>query len=36
MRHVDIRTYGDVVTDEMARAAPKLAGLAVNGSRNSA
>ncbi|MBZ5612854.1 MAG: tyrosine-type recombinase/integrase [Acidobacteriia bacterium] len=35
MRHSDIRTtmntYGDVVTDEMARAASKVAGLAVNG-----
>jgi len=35
MRHADIRTtmnvYGDVVTDEMARAASKVAGLAVNG-----
>jgi len=35
MRHSEIRTtmnvYGDVVTDEMARAASKVAGLAVNG-----
>ena len=35
MRHADIRTtmnvYGHVVTDEMARAASKVAGLAVNG-----
>jgi integrase len=35
MRHADIRTtmntYGDVVTDEMARAASKVAGLALNG-----
>jgi integrase len=35
MRHADIRTtmntYGDVVTDEMARAASKVAGLAFNG-----
>jgi len=35
MRHADIRTtmnvYGDVVTDEMSRAASKVAGLAVNG-----
>jgi integrase len=35
MRHADIRTtmntYGDVVTDEMAHAASKVAGLAVNG-----
>jgi len=35
MRHADIRTtmntYGDVVTDEMARSASKVAGLAVNG-----
>jgi integrase len=35
MRHADIRTtmnvYGDVVTDEMANAASKVAGLAVNG-----
>jgi integrase len=34
MRHADIRTtmtYGDVVTDEMAQAASKVAGLAVNG-----
>ena len=35
MRHADIRTtmntYGDVVTDEMALAASKVAGLAVNG-----
>ena len=37
MRHADIRTtmnvYGDVVTDEMARAPSKVAGLAVNGSQ---
>lgn len=37
MRHADIRTtmnvYGDVVTDEMARAASKVAGLALNGSQ---
>jgi integrase len=35
MRHTDIRTtmntYGDVVTDEMSRAASKVAGLAING-----
>jgi integrase len=35
MRHSDIRTtmnvYGDVVTDEMAHAASKVAGLALNG-----
>jgi integrase len=35
MRHADIRTtmnvYGEVVTDEMAHAASKVAGLAVNG-----
>ena len=35
MRHADIRTtmnvYGEVVTDEMASAASKVAGLAVNG-----
>jgi integrase len=35
MRHADIRTtmntYGDVVTDEMARAASKVAELATNG-----
>lgn len=35
MRHADIRTtmniYGDVVTDEMAQAASKVAGLALNG-----
>jgi integrase len=35
MRHADIRTtmniYGDVVTDEMALAGAKVAGLAVNG-----
>jgi integrase len=34
MRHADIRTtmniYGDVVTDEMAQAASKVAGLALN------
>src|ERR1035441_1465317 len=34
MRHADIRTtmntYGDVVTDEMSRAASKVAGLALN------
>ncbi len=37
MRHADIRTtmnvYGDVVTDEMSRAASKVAGLALNGSQ---
>jgi integrase len=37
MRHADIRTtmntYGEVVTDEMARAASKVAGLALNGSQ---
>jgi integrase len=35
MRHADIRTtmnvYGDVITDEMERAASKVAGLALNG-----
>ena len=35
MRHADIRTtmnvYGDMVTDEMANAASKVAGLAVKG-----
>jgi integrase len=35
MRHTDIRTtmnvYGDVVTDEMAEANSKVAGLALNG-----
>jgi len=35
MRHTDIRTtmnvYGDVVTDEMAKANSKVAGLALNG-----
>lgn len=35
MRHTDIRTtmnvYGDVVTDEMAEASSKVAGLALNG-----
>jgi integrase len=35
MRHADIRTtmntYGDVVTDEMSRAASKVAALALNG-----
>jgi integrase len=35
MRHADIRTtmnvYGDVVTDEMAHAASRVAGLALNG-----
>jgi len=35
MRHADIRTtmnvYGDVVTDEMAQANSKVAGLALNG-----
>jgi integrase len=35
MRHADIRTtmntHGDVVTDEMSRAASKVAGLALNG-----
>ena len=34
MRHADIRTtmntYGDVVIDEMVRAAAKVAGLALN------
>ena len=34
MRHADIRTtmntYGDVVTDEMVRAASKVARLALN------
>ena len=38
MRHADIRTtmnvYGDVVTDEMAQAASKVAGLALNGRWN--
>jgi integrase len=38
MRHTDIRTtmnvYGDVVTDEMARASSKVAGLALNGSQS--
>jgi integrase len=38
MRHADIGTtmniYGDVVTDEMDKAASKVAGLAVNGSQN--
>jgi integrase len=38
MRHTDIRTtmnvYGDVVTDEMAQASSKVAGLALNGLRN--
>jgi len=37
MRHADIRTtmntYGDVVTDEMAVASSKVAGLALNGLR---
>jgi integrase len=37
MRHADIRTtmnvYGGVVTDEMAVASSKVAGLALNGSR---
>ncbi len=37
MRHADIRTtmntYGDVVTDEMAVACGKVAGLALNGSQ---
>ena len=37
MRHADIRTtmnvYGDVVTDEMAQAAAKVTGLALNGSQ---
>jgi integrase len=37
MRHADIRTtmntYGDVVTDEMSRAASKVAGLALNGAQ---
>lgn len=35
MRHADIRTtmnvYGDIVTDEMAVAGGKVAGLAING-----
>ena len=35
MRHADIRTtmnvYGDIVTDEMAVASSKVAGLAING-----
>jgi hypothetical protein len=39
MRHTDIRTtmnlYGDVVTDEMAQANSKVAGLALNGRLNS-
>jgi len=34
MRHADIRTtmnvYGDVVTDEMAQASSRVAGLALN------
>jgi len=38
MRHADIRTtmniYGDVVTDEMAQATSKIAGLALNGSQS--
>ena len=38
MRHSDIRTtlniYGDVVTDEMAQANSKIAGLALNGLQN--
>ncbi len=37
MRHADIRTtmniYGDVVTNEMAEASGKVAGLALNGSQ---
>jgi integrase len=37
MRHADIRTtmniYGDIVTDEMAVASSKVAGLALNGLR---
>jgi integrase len=37
MRHADIRTtmniYGDIVTDEMAVAGSKVAGLALNGSQ---
>jgi integrase len=37
MRHADIRTtmnvYGDIVTDEMAVASSKVAGLALNGSQ---
>lgn len=37
MRHADIRTtmntYGDVVTDEMSRAASRVAGLALNGAQ---
>ena len=35
MRQADVRTtmnvYGDVVTEEMSRAASKVAGLAVDG-----
>ena len=35
MRHADIRTtmntYGDIVTDEMAVASGRVAGLALNG-----
>ena len=38
MRHADIRTtmnvYGDIVTDEMAVASGKVAGLALNGMGN--
>jgi integrase len=38
MRHTDIRTtmnvYGDVVTNEMAQASSKVAGLALNGSQS--
>jgi integrase len=38
MRHTDIRTtmnvYGDVVTNEMAQASAKVAGLALNGSQS--
>jgi integrase len=38
MRHRNVRTtmnvYGDVVTDEMAQAASKVAGLALNGSQS--
>jgi len=37
MRHADIRTtmniYGDIVTDKMAVAGSKVAGLALNGSK---
>jgi integrase len=37
MRHADIRTtmnvYGSIVTNEMAEAGAKVAGLALNGSQ---